>query len=115
MFVSDQEVTPVMMWNSRTREELKVVLLRQILKLQRSIPSAEEMKLPAADHRLFSLGGLLSGATTSEINEFKYSELESELIVADILVRHYNKTPMFKPRSLDRFQSELLTYIEKVF
>lgn len=35
--------------------------------------------------------------------------------MADILVRHYNKTPMFKPRSLDRFQSELLTYIEGVF
>ena len=35
--------------------------------------------------------------------------------MADILVRHYNKTPMFKPRSLDRFQSELLAYIEKIF
>ncbi len=35
--------------------------------------------------------------------------------MADILVRHYNKTPMFKPRSLDRFQSELLAFIEKMF
>lgn len=81
--------TPTLIWNNSTRNQLKKLLLE----IRKYNPDNEELYYNSA------------------IN-YQYEEDKGQLIVGQIYIYNYNKSPSTKISSPEKFVIDLLTYIE---